>query len=87
MDRQKFQISKTEVRSIKILKTIQLPHSIYLTTHYQTLDEVTWLLRQEKLNKRQKLKKFENGKFYLKTSISRIVKLLKTNPLKLKTMQ
>ena len=49
----KFHISKTEIRSIKMLKTIILPPSNYLITYYQTLYEVIWLLRQEKLNKRQ----------------------------------
>ena len=33
-----------------MLKAVQLPPSNYLITYYQTLDEVTWLLRQEKLN-------------------------------------
>ena len=40
-----------------MLKTVQLPPSNYLITHYQLLDEVTWLQRQEKLNKRQMLSK------------------------------
>ena len=31
-----------------MLKAIELPPSVYLITYYQTLDEVTWLLRQEK---------------------------------------
>ena len=44
---------KKEKRSIKMLKTVQLPPSSYLTTYYQSLDEVSWLLRQEKLNIRQ----------------------------------
>ena len=30
-----------------MLKAIQLPPSNYLITYYQTLDDVTWLLRQE----------------------------------------
>ena len=73
-----------------MLKAIQLPLAFnnYLTTYYQTVNEVTCLLRQEKISKiqmfRKKLEK--NCKFYQKTS-SRKVKLLKTNPLKLKTMQ
>ena len=36
-----------------MLKTIQLPPSNYVITYYQTMDEVTWLLRQEKINKIQ----------------------------------
>ena len=40
-----------------MLKTVQLPPSNYLTTHYQTLDGVTWLQRPEKLNKSQMLSK------------------------------
>ena len=47
-----------------MLKTIQLPPSNYLITYDQTLDEATWLLRQEKLNKIQifwkKTKKIAN---------------------------
>ena len=31
-----------------MLKAIQLPPRNNLITYYQTLDEVTWLLRQEK---------------------------------------
>ena len=73
-----------------MLKAIQLPPSNYLIKYYQTLDAFTWQLRQEKINKTQifktkKLKK--NCKFYQTISKSRKVKLLKTNPLKLKTMQ
>ena len=45
------------------MKAIQLPPSNYLKTYYQTLDEVTWLLRQEKINKiqifRKNLKKLQ----------------------------
>ena len=72
-----------------MLKAIQLPSSNYLITHYQTLDEVTWLLRQEKHKYNTNIfKKLENNcKLYQKTSKSRKVKLLKTNPLKIKTMQ
>ena len=44
-----------EICSIKMLKTNQLPLDKYLKTYYQNLDEVTWLQRQEKLNKRQML--------------------------------
>ena len=70
------------------MKAIQLPPSNYLIRYYQTLDEVTWLLRQEKINKIDILKKFEKiANFIKKTSKSRKVKLLKTNPLKLKTIQ
>ena len=36
-----------------MLKVIQLPPSNYLITYYQTLDEVNWLLRQEKKTKLQ----------------------------------
>ena len=39
-----------------MLKAIQLPPNNYLITYYQTLDEVTWLLRQEK----QKIKENAN---------------------------
>ena len=71
-----------------MLKAIQLPPNNYLITYCQTLDAVTGLLRKEKINKIQTLKKFEkNCKFYQKISKSRKVKLLKTNPLQLETMQ
>ena len=40
-------------------KTIQFPPSSYLVTYYQTLYENIWLLRQEKLNKRQVLWKIQ----------------------------
>ena len=63
-----------------MLKAIQLPPSNYLITYYQTLDEVTRLLRN-KTNVLKNLKKMAN--FIKKTSKSRKVKLLKTNPLKL----
>ena len=60
-----------------MLKTIQLPLSNYLITHYQTLDEVTWLLRQEKLNKRQMLwKTLKIANF--------IIKFLKSEKLSIK---
>ena len=36
-----------------MLKAIQLPPSNYLIIYNQTLDEVTWQLRQEKINKIQ----------------------------------
>ena len=36
-----------------MFKAIQLSPSNYLKTYYQILDVVTWLLRQEKLNKKQ----------------------------------
>ena len=39
-----------------MLKAIQLPLSNYLITYYQTLDEVTWLLRQENIKVFKKLK-------------------------------
>ena len=34
-----------------MLKTVQLLPRNYLITYYQTLEEVSWLLRQEKLDK------------------------------------
>ena len=68
-----------------MLKTIQLPPSNYLITNHQTLDEVTWLLRQEKLNDLKKLEK--NRKFKQKISKIRKVKWLKTNLLKPTTKQ
>ena len=73
-----------------MLKAIQLPLAFnnYLIAYYQTLDEFTCLLRQEKINKINVLKKLEkNCKFYQKTSKSGKVKSLKTHSLKLKTMQ
>ena len=71
-----------------MLITIQLPPSNYLITYYQTLDEVTWLLRQEKLKKDKCFQKFEkNCKFYHKISKMRKVKLLKTIPMKQTIMQ
>ena len=71
-----------------MLKAIQFPPSNYLIKYCQTLDAFTWQLRQEK-NKIHVLKKKleKNCKFYQTISKSRKVKLLKTNPLKLKTMQ
>ena len=71
-----------------MLKAIQLPPSNYLK-NCQTLDAFTWQLRQEKSIKIQIFKKKleKNCKFYQTISKSRKVKLLKTNPLKLKTMQ
>ena len=71
-----------------MLEANELPPSNYFTTYYQTLDEVNWLLRQEKKEITDVLKKLEKiCKFYQTISKSRKVKLLKTNPLKLKTMQ
>ena len=72
-----------------MLKAIQLPPSNYLKKYCQTLDAFTWQLRQEKSIKIQIFKKKleKNCKFYQTISKSRKVKLLKTNPLKLKTMQ
>ena len=49
-----------------MLKTIQLPRNNYLITYYQTLDEVIWLLRQEKLNKRNVLKNLKIANFIKK---------------------
>ena len=69
------------------MEAIQLPPRNYLITYYQTLDEVTWLLRQEKINNTNILKFEKIANFIKKTSKSRKVKLFKTNPLKLKTMQ
>ena len=51
-----------------MLKTILLPPSMYLLTYFQTLEEITWLLRQEKLNKRQNFQKTSNRKIYQKIS-------------------
>ena len=71
-----------------MLKTIQLPPSNCLITYYETLDEVIWPVRQEKLNKRQTVwKNFKIAKFYQNVFKIRMVKFLKTNPLKLPTMQ
>ena len=44
-----------------MLKAIQEPPRNYLITYYQTLDEVTQLLRQEKINKINVLKKPEKN--------------------------
>ena len=33
-----------------MFKAVELPPSKYLITYYQTLNEVAWLLRQEKRN-------------------------------------
>ena len=69
-----------------MLKAIQLRPSNYLITYYLTLDEVTWLLRQEKMNKIQIFLK-KTCQFYQKTSKSLNVKFLKTKPLNEKTKQ
>ena len=54
---------KIEICSIKMLKAIQLPPSNYLITCYQTLDEVTWLLRKK--NKYKCIEKnLKKSKFY-----------------------
>ena len=72
-----------------MLKAIQLPPSNYLKKYCQTLDAFTWQLRQEKSIKiqifKKNLKKIANS--IKQFSKSRKVKLFKTNPLKLKTMQ
>ena len=71
------------------MKIIQLPPSNYLIIYHtiKTLDEATWLLRLEKLNKRQMFgKNLKKCKFCLKISQIRKVKLLKINPLKLTTI-
>ena len=50
-----------------MLKTIQLPTSQIVIKDYQTLKEVAWLLRQEKMNKRQKFsKKLKKIKKFIK---------------------
>ena len=71
-----------------MLQTIPLPSSNYLITYYETLDEATWLLRQKKTIKykhlEKNLKKIAN---LIKKIIKFEVKLLKTNLLKLTTMQ
>ena len=41
-------------------KIIQFPTMNYLLTNYQNLDEVSWLLRQEKQQKTNILKTLEN---------------------------
>ena len=71
-----------------MLKAIKFPPSNYLIKCCQTLDAFTGQLRQEKNKIQMFLKKLEkNCKFYQTISKSRKVVLLKTNPLKLKTMQ
>ena len=55
-----------------MLKTVRLPPSSYVLTYYRNLYEVSWLLRQEKLNERNVFKKLEKKcKFHQK--ISKIV--------------
>ena len=70
-----------------MLKAIQLPPSNYSIKYCQTPDAFTWQLKQEKNKYKYFKKKLENCKFYQTISKSRKDKMLKTNPLKLKTMQ
>ena len=69
-----------------MLKTILLPPSNYVITYYQTLEEVNWQLREEKLNKANVFKKLEK-QILSKISLIRNVKLLKAIPLTLTTKQ
>ena len=52
-----------------MLKAIQLPPSNCLLTYYQTLDEIAWLLRQEKINKINVLKKLEKIANFVKNNL------------------
>ena len=61
-------------------------HSNYTITNYQTLEEVIWLLRQEKL-RQEKFSKNLKKQILSKILKNRKVKLFKTIPLTLTTMQ
>ena len=67
---------KIETSSIKMLKIHPLPPSSYVLTYCQTLDEVTWLPRQETLKKKRQM---------LKDKLDKIANLIK-NFLKLEIL-